>query len=155
MKNEAEFCTVVKHSLIDGFKIPDPTNAFNMTSQRAFDGIGTLMINSELRFVCWEAKFLKKPMAFNFNRIEEQQSYYLAQYSHAKSIISYVIVGVDYGRNDKRVFIFNWDDSMAELYKKGFSIHLKNLNKLPYNKISKSAFSFENIIYYKDLQELI
>lgn len=113
------------------------------------------MIDNELRFVCWEAKFLKKPMAFNFNRIEEQQSYYLAQYAHAKSIVSYVIVGVDYGRSDKRVFVFNWDDNMAALYKKGFSIHLKHLNKLPYNRVSKGAFSFENIVYYKDLQELV
>ena len=40
-----------------------------------------LLINDELKFVCWEAKFLKKPQAFNFNRIEKHQSFYLKEYS--------------------------------------------------------------------------
>lgn len=155
MKNEAELCTVIKNSLINGFKIPDPSSSFRQTSKRVFDGIGTLIVSNELRFVCWEAKFFKKPMAFNSNIIEPQQSYFLSEYSKAKNVISYIILGINYGRADKRVFIFNWDSSMDNLYKKGFSIYLKNLNKLKYNKINKNIFYFENIITYSDIKSLV
>ena len=155
MKNEAELCTVIKNSLINGFKIPDPSSSFKQTSKRVFDGIGTLIVSNELRFVCWEAKFFKKPMAFNSNIIEPQQSYFLSEYSKAKNVISYIILGINYGRADKRVFIFNWDSSMNTLYKKGFSIYLKNLNKLKYNKINKNTFYFENIITYNDIKSLV
>lgn len=151
MKNEAELCSVITKSLVNGYKIPDPSGMYAMTSKRAFDGIGTLVVNGELTFICWEAKFLKRPGAFNFNRIEPWQSFYLSEYSKAKNVVSYVIVGVDYGRADKRVFIFEWNEKMDALYKNGFSVHLKTLNTLPYNKISKSVFSFNNIIKYEDL----
>ena len=77
MKNEAEFCNVVKKSMICSYKIPDPSGVYANTIKRSFDGIGMLLINDELKFVCWEAKFLKKPQAFNFNRIEKHQSFYI------------------------------------------------------------------------------
>lgn len=153
MKNEADFCVVVKHSLINGYKIPDPNNLYSSTSKRVFDGIGSIIFNNELKFVCWEAKYLKKPSAFNFNRIEEHQSYYLSEYSKT-GVLSFLILCVNYGRADKRVFIFKWDNNMDDLYKSGFSIHLKNLNKLPYNKINKNTFLFENIIDYNMLNDI-
>ena len=40
---------------------------------------------------------------------------------------------------------------MDALFEKGFSIHLKKLNTLPFNKIEKGVFNFDNIIEYKDL----
>ena len=49
------------------------------------------------------------------------------------------------------VSIIRWDDNFSDLYKIGFSIHLKELNKLPYNSISKGSFEFANIINYNDL----
>lgn len=151
MKNEAEFCTVVNHSLICGHKIADPGAAFSSTIKRCFDGIGMLEINNELKFVCWEAKFLKKPQAFNFaNKIESHQSYYLSEYSKS-DVLCYVLLCVDYGRSDKRVFIFEWNKDMDNLYREGYSIHKKVLDSLPYNKVSKSKFDFENIIKFEDL----
>ena len=150
MKNEAEFCNVVKKSMICSYKIPDPSGVYANTIKRSFDGIGMLLINNELKFVCWEAKFLKKPQAFNFNRIEKHQSFYLKEYSKS-NVLCFVIVGIDYGRADKRVLIFKWDEDMDALFEKGFSIHLKKLNTLPFNKIEKGAFNFDNIIEYKDL----
>lgn len=150
MKSEAEFCTIVNHSLICGNKIPDPSSAFSSTTKRCFDGIGMLEVDGQLKFLCWEAKLLKKPMAFNFNRIESHQSYFLNEYKKS-GILCYVIVCVDYGRADKRVFIFDWDERMDSLYREGFSIHLKKLNCLPYNKVEKKQFKFENIISYEDL----
>lgn len=155
MKNEAEFCTVVKNSMINGFKIPDPSDMFNATSKRCFDGIGTLMIDDKLTFVCWEAKYLKSMSAFNFNRIEEHQNYYLTEFHKAESIKSYLIVGVNCGRADIRVFVFDWNEKFSELYKNGFSIHKKYLEKMPYNKVSKGIFKFENIVKYDELISLI
>lgn len=148
MWNEARFCTTIVHSLNKGYKIPDESG-FQYgakTSIRCFDGIGMQEVDGELHFVCWEAKALKQMSAFNFNHIREWQNDYLTEYSHAKGVISYIILGVDCGRGDKRAYVFKWDDSMSSLYKKGFSIHKKELEKLPYNLIKKDVFTFDNII---------
>jgi hypothetical protein len=40
---------------------------------------------------------------------------------------------------------------MDNLYREGYSIHKKVLADLPYNKVSKSKFDFENIIKFEDL----
>ena len=148
MKNEAEFCNVVKKSMICSYKIPDPSGVYANTIKRSFDGIGMLLINDELKFVCWEAKFLKKPQAFNFNRIVRHQFFYLKEYSKS-NVLCFVIVGIYYGRADKRVLIFKWDENMAALFEKGFWIHLKKLNALPFNKIEKGVFKFSNGIGYR------
>lgn len=154
MKNEAEFCTVIKNSLVVGYKQPDPSGQYTNTSIRSCDGFGMIQNGNKLNFVCWEAKFLKKPGAFSFKRIEPHQNYYLTEWKKAESIRCFIIVGVDYGRADKRAFVFEWDNDFGELYKIGFSIHLKELNKLPYNKISKGKFTFDNIITYSMLKEI-
>lgn len=92
-----------------------------------------------------EAKFNKDPSAFNFNRIEEHQAYYLDEFAKIPDAICYVALGVQWARGDCRSFIFEWRD-ISELYKKGFSIHKKELEKLPYNSIKKEVFTFDNII---------
>lgn len=159
MKNEAELCTVIKKSLVDGYKIPDESGFQTgaHSSIRCFDGIGMLSAdkfggsNNDLNFICWEAKLMKNPGAFSFKRLQPWQNEYLSKYAKARDVRSLVIVGVDYGRADKRVFVFRWDDNFSDLYNIGFSIHLKELNKLPYNSISKGVFEFANIINYNDL----
>lgn len=155
MKSEAEFCTIISNSMINGFKIPDPSGNFAATTKRAFDGIGTLMVDGELRFICWEAKLLKHFEAFSLKRVEPHQDYYLREYSKAKSIISYLILGIDIDRTDKRAYIFEYSDKMSELYSQGFSFHKKVLEKLPFNKISKGHFDFENIITEKEISEAL
>ena len=157
MKNEAEFCTVIKNSMVKGYKIPDESG-FQYgahTSIRCFDGIGMLDSkyfgenNNQLKFICWEAKYLKKPGAFAFSKIRPWQNEYLCAYEKADKVKSLVIVGIDYGRADKRAFVFEWNDNFSDLYNIGFSIHLKELEKLPYNKLSKGIFTFDNIITYE------
>ena len=154
MKNEAELCTIIAKSFTFGWKIPDPSGNYFQTSIRAFDGIATQMFEDGLHFVCWEAKYLKSPGAFAFTRIEPHQNEYLVEFRKAKEVKSMVLVGIDFGRSDKRVFIFDWDENFSELYKIKFSIHLKELEKLPYNKISKGTFSFDNIITYDMLKKV-
>lgn len=155
--NESEFCTIIKNSFPKDFiyKIPDPTGQFSMTIKRTFDGIGMIEVDREIHPLYWEAKYLPKAGAFNFNRIEVHQDYYLRFYKKIPNAISYIIVGINFGRADKRVFIFDWDEDFGKLYKEGFSIHKKVLEKLPYNKISKGKFAVENIITYKKLMELV
>lgn len=154
MRNEAAFCTIVVNSLIDGAKIPDPSSGYGQTSKRTFDGVGMLKIDDKLTFICWEAKLLKELSAFNFKRIESHQSYYLMKYQLAQGVKSYLIVGVAAGRADNRAYVFEWNEKMNDLYIKGFSIHKKYLEKLPYNEIHKGVFQFDKIISYEDLCNL-
>lgn len=154
MRSEAELCTIVKHSLDNCAKIPDPSNGFSSTSIRTFDGIGTINKSDGLHFVCWEAKFLKSMQAFAFSRIEPHQNFYLTKYAECIGVISYVIVGINAGRADQRAYIFLWDDFMSQLYLNKFSIHKKFLEKLPYNEIHKGKFDFNKIIDKKVLSDI-
>lgn len=151
MKNEAEFCGVIKHSLDNVYKIPDPSSDYASTSLRCFDGVATIKENDKQYFICWEAKFMKAMQAFNFQRIEPHQNYWLNTFNKCENVRSYVILGVSVSRGDNRAYIFEWNDKMGELYNSKFSIHKKQLMSLPYNEIHKSRFEFKNIITYEDL----
>lgn len=150
MKQESEYCSIIRNSLIDGFKIPDPSSAYKATIKRAFDGIGLLTENEvfsnesqDLIFICWEAKLLKKLEAFSLKRVEPHQAYYLSSYQRAKNIKSFLLLGVDCSRSDKRSYIFDWDTiNKFSLYERGFSFHTKFLEKLPYSEIHNGKFNF-------------
>ena len=154
MKNEAEVCTIIKNSLKHGAKIPDPSSGFTQTSQRTFDGVGTIEKEDGLHFVCWEAKYLKTMSAFNFQKIEPHQNMYLNIYNKCIGVISYVILGVNVGRGDQRMYVFEWDDFMGQLYENKFSIHKDKLMLLPYNEVHKGTFNFENIITKEELNKV-
>lgn len=155
MKSEADFCTIVKNSLVVGFKIPDPGYGnFTNTVIRCFDGIGMLEnYDKTLDFVCWEAKYMKQMQAFSFSRIEPHQAYYLSQYSKAKNIRTYILLGLDLGRTDKRAYIFEWRD-IADLFDVQFSIHKEFLEDMPYNEIKNGVFRFDNIITRETLNRI-
>ena len=155
--NEAEFCTIIKNSFPEDYiyKIPDPSGAFSMTVKRTFDGIGMIEQGGVLHPFYWEAKYLPKASAFNFNRIEVHQDKYLRWYRKIPGAISWVIIGINFGRADKRVFILDWDEDFGKLYAKGFSIHKKFLEKLPYNEVHKGKFEPVEVISYKKLEEIM
>lgn len=92
--------------------------------------------------------------AFNFNKIEPHQNKYLTEYLKCMGVISYVILGVNVARGDQRMYVFEWNDFMSELYLNGFSIHKDKLEKLPYNEVHKGTFNFEKIICKKDFDAL-
>lgn len=164
MKSESEYCTIIKNSLIDGFKIPDPTGSFSATIKRAFDGIGMVKENSIQEsennskiFICWEAKLLKKLQAFSLNRVEPHQNYYLSAYSKAQGVRSFLFVGIDCSRSDKRSYIFDWKlIEKYDLYNIGFSFHKEFLDKLPYSEIKKGTFDIspEYIINEKAVNDV-
>ena len=118
---------------------------FSSTSQRCFDGIGVLNIDGKYFFTCWEAKFLKSLCAFSLKMVEPHQDAYLRAYAECENIKTLVILGVDIDRNDKRAYIFDWNQ-LSPLYQIGFSFHKKFLDILPYNQIKKGKFEFNNII---------
>lgn len=145
MKKESEYCSCIVKSLNEsgnlGFKIPDPTGQFSQTIKRCFDIIGR--IDNKPLYI--EAKFNKEPSAFNLNRIEEHQCFFLDEFAKIPDAVCLIALGVQWGRGDLRSFLFEWRD-LSYLYKKGFSFHKKELEKLPYNKVSKGVFDFNNII---------
>lgn len=152
MRSEAEYCTCIVKSLNEigtGYKIPDPSSDYGTTSKRCFDIIGRIKNQP----VYCEAKFNKSMCAFNLNRIEEHQARYLDEFLKVKDSLCYIALGVQVSRGDCRSYIFDWKD-LSELYKKGFSIHAKYLEKLPYNKVHKGLFSFDNIITIVDLKNV-
>lgn len=153
MKSEAEFCTIVKNSLINGFKIPDATGNFASSIQRCFDGIGMLNIDDKYFFTCWEAKFMKSMGAFSLKAVEPHQDAYLRAYAECENIQTLVILGIDLDRNDKRAYVFDWNQ-LSELYQVGFSFHKKYLMEMPYNQIKKGKFEFNNIINKETIKKV-
>lgn len=153
MKSEADFCTVVKNSLINGFKIPDATGNFASSIQRCFDGIGMLNIDDKYFFTCWEAKFMKSMGAFSLKAVEPHQDAYLRAYAECENIQTLVILGIDIDRTDKRAYVFDWNQ-LSELYQVGFSFHKKYLMEMPYNQIKKGKFEFNNIINKETIKKV-
>ena len=157
MKKESEFCLVIVKSLDIGYKIPDPTGQFAKTIKRCFDIMGAHHFDGfkeHLHPVYIEAKFNKTLSAFNLNRIEDHQAYYLSRFNDVSGAKCFVILGVYAGRGDLRAYVFNWED-LQPYYENGKSIYKKALEKLPYNKVHKGVFVFDKIIYKEDLEEVI
>lgn len=147
MRSEAQYCTCIVKSLNSvgdlAYKIPQPDASGNWaTSIRVFDIMG----RKDNKPLYLEAKFNKDPSAFNISgRIEDHQAYYLDEFAKIPDAICYIALGVQWKRGETRSFIFDWRD-ISFLYHKGFSIHKRELEKLPYNLIKKDVFTFDNII---------
>lgn len=92
--------------------------------------------------------------AFNFQKIEIHQNAYLNTYNKCIGVISYVILGVNVGRGDQRMYVFEWNDFMGQLYENKFSIHKDKLEKLPYNEVHKGKFTFEKVINKDELNKV-
>ena len=50
--------------------------------------------------------------AFPFSKIEPHQNFFLNEYNKCMGVISYVILGVNAGRGDQRMYVFEWNDFM-------------------------------------------
>ena len=97
--NEQQLNTIIGNSLDWRHKISDGGRHGFLP----FDGVG-IFNNAP---VYWEAKFLKKPQSFNFNRLEDHQ---IANLLEVQRLLpgnpSWFIIGVDFGHADKRVYLF-------------------------------------------------
>jgi penicillin-binding protein-related factor A (putative recombinase) len=106
---EKDFNNIISRSLNDfggfGFKIPDTFAAGKsyVRSKAPYDGYGIY----QNHFVCWESKWLKAPQAFPLTRLEDHQIYNLIHsFELLPSSYSFFFIGVDFGRNDKRCFVW-------------------------------------------------
>ena len=155
MNSEAEVCRILANSLNTGYKIPDATSNFGQTVIRPFDGIGMIEKEDGLHFLCWEAKYLPKMMAFSFKRVEPHQHAYLKEYSKAIGVESFLFVGVKFGRGKNYVFMFDYA-SVNMLYEKQISIHAKYLMQLPFMEVHKGLVNIDldNLITLDKIKEV-
>jgi penicillin-binding protein-related factor A (putative recombinase) len=95
---EAQFNTIIGNSLDWRHKIGDAGRF-----KKPFDGFGVFRGKP----VYWEAKWLKTPKAFPWSRLEDHQIESLLNIQRLMPDAHCLfIIGVDYGRADKRIFIF-------------------------------------------------
>ena len=97
---ESHLNTIIKNSLDWGFKIPDnPLGSIPL----CFDGFGVFRNKP----VYWESKSLNKPQSFNFKYLKQHQiDNLLWLQSNIVISVSLFLIGVNYGRSQKRVYVF-------------------------------------------------
>ena len=112
---ESDFNSIVTKSFNSqggyGFKIPDERSTITgFHSKNPYDVFGL----REGKFWAWESKWMNKVQSFNFNRLEQHQIDNLikAYEIMGDNSVCVFAVGVDFGRADKRIFV--WGNS--ELY---------------------------------------
>lgn len=117
---ESDFNSIVTKSLNSqggfGFKIPDERSTLTgFHSKNPYDIFGLF----ENNFVAWESKWMNKPQSFNFERLEQHQIDNLIKaFELIDNCMSVFAVGIDFGRADKRVFIWKNEDLYEILKRK-------------------------------------
>lgn len=149
---ERDFNNIISKSLNNqqgfGFKIPDTFTSGQgyVRSKAPYDGYGIF----DAHFICWEAKWLKEPKSFPLTRLEDHQiDNLIKSYELLPSSISIFIIGVDFGRNEKRCFIWKNED----LYRiKERKIKKENILKKEFEqrsnfiKIERGQVDFSSIL---------
>ena len=149
---EKDFNTIVTRSFNDfggyGFKIPDERSTITgFHSKNPYDVFGIY----KGKFWAWESKWMNGVKAFNFSHLQDHQidslikSYELMEGNG----ISVFAIGIDFGRADKRVFI--WKNEMLydikERKNSNKSILAKEFKELDnYVKITKGLIPLEQIM---------
>ena len=106
---ESDFNSIVTKSFNSqggySFKIPDERSTITgFHSKNPYDVFGLY----KGKFWAWESKWMNKVQSFNFSRLEDHQidnlikSYEIMEGNG----VSVFAIGVDFGRADKRVFIW-------------------------------------------------
>ena len=138
--NEQAFNTIIGNSLDWKHKISDG----GRHGLLPFDGVAIF----DGAPVYWEAKFLKKPQSFNFNRLEDHQ---IANLLEVQRLLpgspSWFVIGVDFGRADKRVFLFRDMEYIQERKKEKRNILKKEFERRKnYVLIKKQLIDFKELL---------
>ena len=131
---EKDFQSIVTHTFNsqDGwcYKIPD--SGWDL---KPYDCYG---FHNGMTYVM-ELKWMSKPQAFNFSRLEQHQidnliRTYEIMGDNARCMF---IVGIDYGRTDKRAYVFCNEQlyEIARRKKEKRNLLKKDFNELPFLKI--------------------
>lgn len=126
---ERELNHIIASSLSWSFKIPDGPY---LKGVNPYDGYGIFKPSDEVDGipVYWESKNIKKPAAFNFNDLALHQINNLRACKAAcKHSLSIFLICVDYGRKNKRVFVFK---DPNYIYQR--KINKKNILKKEFDK---------------------
>lgn len=140
---------IVGASLNWAWKIPDGQH---LKGTNPFDGIGvfksTAVENAEFP-VYWESKNLKKPQSFNFKDLQPHQITNLeAVQKHlgGKAMVLFLVC-VDYGRMQKRVYVFKDMKYISARKAEQRNILKKEFDKRRnYVLIKKQQIDFEEIL---------
>ena len=111
---------------------------------KPFDGIGIV----QGRSVYWEAKLLKKPLAFNFSRLEDHQIANLLSVQRLnKDALALFLVCVQFARGDNRVFIFRDMEYINKRKTEKLSILKKEFeSRKNYVKIHKQLINIDELL---------
>lgn len=140
MRNEAEACSIFKNALDFGHKIADSANGQNM-NKSPFDIFGCW----DNRPVYAEVKHLKGLQSFNLQSVADHQIEALLRAKNAcSSALSWVVLAVSASRGDNRFYVFEAKEiASRRLEKKNYL--KKELETLPYLKVSKGAINLEEL----------
>lgn len=138
--NEQTFNTIVGNSLTWYHKISDG----GRHGLLPFDGFGVF----HGRPVYWESKIIQNPKSFNFRRLEDHQIYNLKKVQELlPDALVFFIVCVNFGRADKRAFVFkdmNYIDRRKT--QKENILQKEWISRKNYVTLKKQLINFEDII---------
>ena len=136
---EKDFNSIVTKSFNSqggySFKIPDERSTITgFHSKNPYDVFGLY----KGKFWAWESKWMNKVQSFNLNRLEDHQidSLIKSYEIMGENGVSVFAIGVDFGRADKRIFI--WANS--ELY------NIRERKKLKSNILGKEFKELTNFV---------
>lgn len=138
---------IVSSSLNWAWKIPDGQH---LKGTNPFDGLGIFKsATGSAMPVYWESKNLKKPQSFNFKDLQPHQISNLeaVQKHLGNSALTLFLVCVDYGRMQKRVYVFR-----DMTYISARKLDARNILKKEFDKrrnyvlIKKQHIDFEEIL---------
>lgn len=148
---ESDFNSLVVRSLNSqggfGYKIPDTFSVYTKQRNKAPYDIYGYFNN---RFLCCESKWLQKPQAFPLTRLEDHQIENLIKaHEMIPNAYALFLIGVDFGRNDKRVFVWKNDDlyNIKDRKQNKDNILKKEFESLQnYIRISKNQIDLNKVL---------
>lgn len=123
-----------RHKIADVGRMPKPFDGFGI-----FNGVP----------VYWESKNLKKPQSFNFKRLEDHQIFNLLEIKNRlkDENHTWLLICVDFGRADKRVFLFRDMEYINKRKTEKDSILKKEFeSRRNYVKIKKQLIDFNELL---------
>lgn len=153
---ENAFNTLVTRSLNIpggyGYKIPDTFSSIGTRSIAPFDGFGVYTSKEGKSYpVYFESKSLSEPKAFPLTRLEDHQISSLLKFYNAlgDNALVLFLICVDFGRADKRVFVWKNKDLLEinerkKLKKNILKREFESLNN--YINIEHNKIDFEKIL---------
>lgn len=138
---ESDFNSLLVRSLNSqdgwGYKIPDTFSIYSQQRNKApYDIFGYYRGH----FICCESKWLQQPKSFPLTRLEDHQLANLIKcYEGVENSLSLFLIGVDFGRGDRRCFVWKNKD----LY------YIKERKELKKNFLKKDFEILKNFVPIK------